>query len=247
MKGSSLMTPAVLRLVLYFFVLVSASGARAETYDIDASHTEVRFTWDHLGLSRQGGRFTSLSGKVDFDPDAPEQSTVEVKIPVRSIATGVKALDEALVGSKDYFDVVLHPDITFKSTSVTLRSDKTADVAGDLTINGVTRSVVLDVVWSFTGPHPLRAINPVYAGKISSGFSATTQIRRGDWGITRGAPFVSDEIRISIEAEMLRLAPLEGGEPVEALSGDAALPEAEAQSAAGDAERGVAASPGDGQ
>lgn len=203
------MPPLVSRTLVCLMLACAAPPAFAEMYDIDPDHTEVRFTWDHLGISRQGGRFGAVTGKAEFDPDKPEASRVEVIIPVKSITTGVKALDEILTGGKDYFDAAEHPAITFKSTGVTAKSDKTADVTGDLTINGVTRPVVLDVLWSFTGPHPLRAINPVYAGKISSGFSATTQIRRGDWGITRGAPFVSDEIRISIETEMHRLAPPE--------------------------------------
>ena len=65
---------------------------------------------------------------------------------------------------------------------------------------------MLDVVWNFSGEHPLQTINPVYAGAYASGFSATTQIRRSDWGITRTIPYVSDELRITIETEMIRTA-----------------------------------------
>ncbi len=203
--------PLAYRLIVAVLLLVAALGgpSRAQVYTLDRDHTEVRFTWDHLGLSRQGGRFTDVMGTVKFDPERPETATVEVTIPLKSISTGIKKLDEVLVSSRDYFDVPAHPEITFKSTGVTLKSDKTADVAGDLTISGITRPVVLEVVWNFTGPHPLAKINPVYSGRIASGFSASTQIRRSDWGITRGAPFVSDELRIEIETEMTREAPAE--------------------------------------
>lgn len=190
--------------VLLALASAGAEPALADTYTVDPQHTEVRFTWDHLGVSRQGGRFADVSGTLTFDPERPAESSVEVSIPVKSISTGVKKLDEHLVATKDFFDVAANPNITFKSTAVAMTGDKTAEVTGDLTINGTTRPVVLDVVWNFTGEHPLQSINPVYAGAFVSGFSATTQIRRSDWGVTRTIPYVSDEIRISIETEMLR-------------------------------------------
>lgn len=178
--------------------------ARADTYALDPQHTEVRFTWDHLGMSRQSGRFTAVEGTVSFDPARPETSTVDVTIPIKSLSTGIKKLDEGLLATKDFFDLKTFPSITFKSTAVRLKTGKTAEVDGDLSINGITKPVVLDVVWNFAGEHPLQSINPVYAGAYASGFSATTQIRRSDWGITRTIPFVSDELRITIETEMLR-------------------------------------------
>lgn len=190
--------------MLAALVTTSSVTARADTYALDPDHTEVRFTWDHLGLSRQGGRFTTAAGTLTFDPAKPEASTVDVKIPVKSLSTGVKKLDEHLITTKDFFDVAANPAITFKSTLVRMKSDKTGEVEGDLSINGVSKPVVLDAVWNFSGEHPLQAINPVYAGAYASGFSATTQIRRSDWGITRTIPYVSDELRITIETEMLR-------------------------------------------
>ena len=141
---------------------------------------------------------------MSFDPDTPATTTADIKIPVKSISTGIKKLDEHLVGTKDFFDVAANPNITFKSTGVRLKSDKTAEMEGDLIINGITKPVVLDVIWNFTGEHPLQNINPVYTGAYASGFSASTQIRRSDWGITRTIPYVSDELRITIETEMLR-------------------------------------------
>jgi polyisoprenoid-binding protein YceI len=186
--------------------LASAGPAAADTYMLDPQHTEVRFTWDHLGLSRQGGRFVAAEGTVTFDPAKPETSMVDVKIPVKGISTGVKKLDEHLITTKDFFDVAAFPAITFKSTAVRMKSDKTGEVEGDLSINGITKPVVLDVIWNFTGEHPLQTINPVYAGAYASGFSATTQIRRSDWGITRTIPYISDELRITIETEMIRTA-----------------------------------------
>lgn len=185
-------------------LLMCAPGARADIYDLDPEHTEVRFSWDHLGLSRQSGRFTAVKGVVNFNPNSPATSTVEVAIPLKSIQTGVAKLDEHLLNSREYFNPDVHPDITFKSVSVTPTGQRTAEVTGELSMNGFARPVVLDVIWNFSGEHPLSAINPTYAGVYASGFSAKTQIRRSDFGLTRSIPFVSDEIRITIETEMFR-------------------------------------------
>lgn len=195
-----------MRFGLFFLVWLATSiaSASAETFTLDKQHTEVRFSWDHMGLSRQSGRFTDVTGIVQFDADNPESATVDVSIPVASLMTGVAALDNLLVKTKDYFDTAANPAITFKSTSVRKTGDKTAELIGDLTINGVTKPVTMAVVWNFIGPHPLGTINPTYADKVVAGFSARTQILRSNWGITRTIPLVSDEIRISIEAEMAR-------------------------------------------
>lgn len=186
------------------FLAALATSARADTYKLDPEHTEVRFSWDHLGMSRQSGRFIDVEGTVEFDPASPEASRVDVVMKVASIKTGIAALDQALISTKEYFDVASYPVITFHSKNVRMTGEKSGLVGGDLTINGIVRGVILDVVWNFTGDHPLAAINPTYTGKYSSGFSATTQIRRSDFGITRTIPYVSDEILITIETEMHR-------------------------------------------
>ncbi len=214
---------------------IGAAAAHADVYDIDPDHTEVRFSWDHLGLSRQSGRFTDVKGVVNFNPNSPATSTVEVTIPLKGIQTGVRKLDEHLLNSREFFNPEAHPDITFKSVSVTPTGQRTAEVTGELAMNGVSRPVVLDVIWNFSGEHPLSQVNPTYAGVYASGFSAKTQIRRSDWGLTRTIPFVSDEIRITIETEMYRRAlplvadPAETLDPGRELStaGEASPPPAE--------------------
>lgn len=214
--------------------LLTVTGARADVYDLDPEHTEVRFSWDHLGLSRQSGRFTAVKGVVNFNPNAPTASTVEVTIPLKSIQTGVTKLDEHLLNSREFFNPDAHPDITFRSVSVTPTGQRTAEVTGELSLNGFARPAVLDVIWNFSGEHPLSAINPTYAGVYASGFSAKTQIRRSDFGLTRSIPFVSDEIRITIETEMFRRALPVVADPAETLdpnrelstAGEAGLPPA---------------------
>ena len=179
--------------------------ALADTYVLDKNHTEVRFSWNHLGLSRQSGRFLDVDGKLEFDPEQPDASSLDVTIRVGSLTTGVKELDAGLK-SKEFFDTAQFPAATFRSTSVRALGAKTAQVTGDLTLAGKTNPVVLDVAWKFIGEHPLSKINPVYTDLYYTGFSATAVLRRSDWGITRTIPYVSDEIRLSIEAELKRTA-----------------------------------------
>lgn len=185
-------------------VLGMAAAARADVYEIDKDHTEVRFTWDHVGMSRQGGRFRDVTGTLNFDPVTPGNSSVDVRIKVASISTGVTKLDEHLVRSGEFFDVQAFPSITFRSTSVAPTAGRAAHVTGNLAMNGVTKQVVMSVRWNFSGAHPLGSINPVYKETYVSGFSATATILRSDWGLARTVPFISDELRITIEAEFHR-------------------------------------------
>lgn len=185
---------------------ILAGPARADRYMLDPEHTEVRFTWDHLGMSRQGGRFVDVTGSLDFDEARPDASRISVIIKVASLWTGVAALDSQLVKSREFFEAAKFPTMTFGSTEVRQTSARTADVMGDLTINGIARPVVLNVTWNYAGAHPMSKINPAFLDQYVAGFSAQTQIRRSDWGLTRTVPFVSDEIQISIETEFKRTA-----------------------------------------
>jgi polyisoprenoid-binding protein YceI len=181
--------------------------AAAQTFTFDKQHTEVRFSWDHLGLSRQSGKISDVVGSVVFDPASPETARVSVDLRVAALMTGVPALDSVLTKTKDYFDVGSHPTIAFQSTSVRMTGEKSAEVSGDLTINGITKPAVLAVVLNLLGAHPLGSVNPTYQDVVVAGFSARTQILRSDWGILRTIPLVSDEIRIAIEAEVTKAAP----------------------------------------
>jgi polyisoprenoid-binding protein YceI len=177
--------------------------AAADTYVFDPGHTNITFGWNNLGLSRQSGRILEYEGMLEFDPMQPEEARVDVTLKVASIFTGAKQLDRDL-RSSDFFNAARFPEITFRSTLVTKTGERTGDVAGDLTIMGETRPVVLQVRWNYTGEHPWSTLNPTYRGKFVSGFSAVTTILRSEWGLKRGLPLVSDEIEIAIETELSR-------------------------------------------
>lgn len=190
-------------------ILVLSTGLSGEpaaqmaTYRFDKDHTAITFSWSHLGLSRQSARLTDVDGRIEFDPTNPETSTIDVVMKAASIWTGVPAFDEH-IKSADYFDVAKFPLILFRSTSIRQTSDKTGQVVGDLTVKGITRPVTLHVAWNFSGEHPLAKVNPNYRDVYVSGFSATGVLRRSDWGLSLAVPLVSDEIRLSIETELLR-------------------------------------------
>ncbi len=200
MKAKS--TIATIGLILAMCVGV-ASKAVADTYVFDRDHTNISFSWDHLGLSRQAGRILNFEGSVEFDPTEPEKGSVDVTLKVASLWTGVDALDKQLKTS-DYFDTERFPTITFKSTKAKKTGDKTGEVTGDLTIMGIAKPVTLEVTWAYSGEHPLGKYNANYRDKIVSGFMATTKILRSDWGLKRGIPLASDEITISINTELIK-------------------------------------------
>ena len=168
-------------------------------YDLDPNHTRIDFSWTHFGFSHPMGRFDRFDGDFRFDPADPTKSSVTVTIPVSSIDTGVAKLD-AHLQTADFFDVAKYPTATFKSTRVERAGEHGLKVTGDLTLHGVTRPVVLDVVINKIGPHPM-------AGRAAAGFDATTTIKRSDFGISNYVPNVSDEIRLSISTEAMVPAP----------------------------------------
>lgn len=180
-----------------------ASGGE-DIWKLDPQHTDIRFTWDHLGVSHQSGTITDVIGRLTFSPTNPAAGEIEVTAMVASLSTGVPELDTVLKSS-DYFDANRYPRIMFRSTDVRPNSPKTGDVEGVLTIRGIEKLVTLAVLWNYSGEHPLAGFNPTYRGQWVSGFTARALIKRSDWGIDRGTPLVSDEIELIINAEFLKV------------------------------------------
>ena len=140
-------------------LLTAALPALADkiiTYTIDPSHTQVRFTWTHAGFSNPGAVFTDVTGTIQGDQDAPEKSTVSVSIPVTSLNSFVPLLNEHLLQSGDYFKAKDFPVITFQSTGMSDidKTNRTFKLAGTLTINGISKPVVLNAKANTVGPHP---------------------------------------------------------------------------------------------
>jgi polyisoprenoid-binding protein YceI len=182
------------RLALASLLAFAALGAQAaDSYTIDPTHTQVEFTYSHFGFSNITGRFDTVESEFLFDPQDPTRSSVKVTIPMASLSTGVEKLDTHLL-SADFFDAENYPTATFTSTGVTAAGEGRLQVAGDLSIHGVTRPVVLDVTINRIGEHPM-------AKTPAAGFDARTTIKRSDFGVGNYAPAVSDEVVIEITVE----------------------------------------------
>ncbi len=170
--------------------------AAPEAYVLDASHSQIVFSYDHLGFSTSYGMFSGFEGKISFDAAAPAASSVQVAFPVKSMLTGWQDRFDHFM-SKDFFDASADELVTFASTSIEVTGDTTAKITGDLTLNGVTKAVVLDAVLNQKGDHPM-------AGKPWMGFNATTTLLRSDYGLGMFAPFVSDEVALTISVEAMK-------------------------------------------
>ena len=171
--------------------LALAGPALAANYAIDGNHTQVHFTYSHFGFSNLSGRLNQVTGSFDFDPADPSKSSIDVTVPMSTLSTGVPKLDTHL-SSADFFEVEKFPTATFKSTGVTVTGKDTLDVAGDLTIHGVTRPVVLNVTINSLAER---------RGMPAAGFDAVTTIKRSEFGVDRMIPAVPDEVKLRITME----------------------------------------------
>jgi polyisoprenoid-binding protein YceI len=173
-------------------VAISAQAAPV-TYKLDPGHTMVRFSWNHFGYSNPTADFGLGEGTVVFDEQNPAKSSVDVTLPLASLDTHVPALDKHLKEA-DFFDADKYPTVTFKSTKVQPLGGHKFNVTGDLTVHGVTKTVVLAATLNKVGPHPMTKAQSI-------GFDATASIKRSDFGVGAYVPKVSDEISIRITTE----------------------------------------------
>lgn len=171
-----------------------AASAAPVSYTVDGAHSYPYFEINHLGFSTMRGRFNSTAGKITLDT-AAKTGSVDIRIDAESIDTGFAKRDDHL-RSPDFLNAGEFPELTYKSTKVTL-GDGTAKVEGNLTINGVTKPVALDVTRFHCGPNPM-------SKQETCGFDAITTIKRSDFGITYAVPAVADEMKILLGVEAVR-------------------------------------------
>lgn len=180
--------------------IVAALGLPSQVraaWEIEPTHTHVSFEVGHLGLSRTPGIFRKVEGRVKFDDDSIELSSVTITIESASVDTAVAVRDGALRGP-DWFNAEKSPNITFASRSVRRIDDVNYLIAGDLTVRGVTRPV--DFSAKLTG----RVVNP-FLKVPAVGFVATAKVRRSDFGMTQFLPAVADDVDLKIALELNKL------------------------------------------
>ncbi|MGO8954165.1 MAG: YceI family protein [Rhodomicrobium sp.] len=159
-----------------------ASGSHAANYIFDSKRAEVNFTY-YVGFLSQSGHFTKLDGTFQFEPRSPGRGSINAVIRTASLTAN--AWESELRGSS-FFNVAVFPEIRFTSRTVRATGENSAEFIGDLTMNGVTRTVTLQTVLK-SGPH----------------VTATAHLKRSAFNMTALGFLVGDDIDIQIEAELI--------------------------------------------
>lgn len=169
------------------------------TYTVDSGHTLVGWRVDHFGFNDYFGIFGDATGTLVIDPKNPAAAKVDITLPVSKVTTANAGLTQHLLragkdgGKPDFFGPT-PADARFVSTSVAVDDDgDEAKITGNLTLNGVTKPVVLDAEFVGAGKMPAQM-----GGKENVGFHAETTIKRSDFGLNFGIPMVSDEVELDI-------------------------------------------------
>jgi polyisoprenoid-binding protein YceI len=175
--------------------VLDVTRVTAGTYNTDPGHTLVGWRVSHFGFNDYFGIFGDATGTLVLDPKKPNASKVDITIPVGKVTTASAGLTGHLLragkdgGKADFFGPA-PADAKFVSTSV-VAEGTTAKITGNLTLNGVTKPVVLDTKFSGAGNNPFNK-------KPTVGFHATTTIKRSEFGVSYGIPVVSDEVKLDI-------------------------------------------------
>ena len=170
-------------------------------WSIDPAHSHVEFAIRHLMIATVKGRFAIVRGTVHSDDADPAKGRAEIEIDVDSIDTR-EAQRDAHLKSADFFDAAAYPTIRFRSTRLTDLDGDRFTLIGDLTMHGVTREVALDVTSQGRARDPW--------GGDRAGFTATTKIKRSDFGLTwnqaleTGGVLVGDDVKVSLEIELVK-------------------------------------------
>lgn len=173
------------------------------TYTLDLSHASIVWKVSHLGLSDYVARFADFDASIEFDAKNITNSKVIASINPMSIQTAYpnadeKDFDKVLATEKGWFNAGQFASIDFVSTSIEMTGDKTALMTGELSFLGVTKPVSLDVV--FNGAMQVQP----FSRKPTMGFSATTNIKRSDWGMSKYVPQIGDSVEVMIEGEFAK-------------------------------------------
>ena len=177
---------------------MDVSRVTAGTYSADPSHTLVGFRVNHFGFNDYFGIFGDVEGTLQIDPSNLSAASVDVTIPIAEVTVAAEGLKDHLLragedgAEPDFFGPSPAP-ARFQSTSVELTGDTTANITGNLTLNGVTRPVVLAATFTGAGTNPMSNAQTI-------GFEGRTTIKRSNFGIDTFVPMVSDEVELDITA-----------------------------------------------
>jgi polyisoprenoid-binding protein YceI len=171
----------------------AAAPLTAGTYSLDKNHGKITWSISHLGFSTYVGQFTDVAATLVVDPAKPAQTTLEATIQTASVGTFNPVLDEHLK-SADFFNVANFPTATFKSTEVTVTGANKVEVHGDFTLLGVTKPLTLYVTLNKAGDNP-------FFKYYEAGFTGVAHLKRTEWGLSKYAPYIGDDVELEIEGE----------------------------------------------
>lgn len=167
------------------------SKVTAGTYKTDPNHTQILYSYKHLGFTQNMGLLSGANGTLMLDPKNAKNDHLSVDVPIDTIHTTIAALDKELIGPM-FFDAGKYPTAHFESTSVTVHG-KSARVAGNFTIHGVTKPGVIDATFEAVGANPM-------SKKETISFKGTATIKRSDFGVKQFVPAVGDQVDLTITA-----------------------------------------------
>lgn len=190
----------VLAVVAAAALLVGPAGAqqpgttdvdrvKAGSYKADPDHTQIAWSVDHMGFSTLFGLFGQITGTLDIDPKKLSDARLSIEIPMSGVTVTSEKFKAHLL-SDEILDAQKFPTATFKSTAIEVR-EKKARIVGDLTLHGVTKPVVMIASFHGAGANPMTKAETI-------GFSASSKVKRSDFGLSFASPVVSDEVDLTI-------------------------------------------------
>jgi len=170
-------------------------------WSIDPTHSEIGFKVKHMMFTNVSGSFQKFDATIETEDDNFENAKIEFTGDVDSITTGNADRDKHLL-SPDFFDAEKHPKLTFSASSFKKLNEGEYELKGDLTLNGVTKPVKLDVEFGGLAKDPW--------GNLKAGMSITGKINRKDWGLNwnsaleAGGVLVGEEVKLNIELQFVK-------------------------------------------
>ncbi len=183
--------------VLLSVLVLFLNAGIAQGWTIDKAHSQLNFGITHMGINEIDGRFSITDAKLNASKDDLSDATITLVADIKTVNTGSEGRDNVLKGA-EFFDADKNPTLNFSSTAFKKLDGKNYQLSGDLTLHGITKPVVLNVILNGTTTNQ--------RGKKVAGFKVTGIIKRSDFSIAPALPAVavSDEVALNANVEFAK-------------------------------------------